>query len=46
VFSGQRPVATTIQQGNTTLQFGSQMQSFDQRYNPNRMFDPNDRPER
>jgi len=31
---------TTIQQGNTTLQLGGQQGSFDQRYNPNRMFDP------
>jgi hypothetical protein len=33
----------TIQQGNTTLRFG-QPQSFDQRYDPNRMFNPVDRP--
>ena len=33
----------TIQQGNTTLRFG-QPQSFDQRYDTNRMFNPVDRP--
>ena len=33
----------TIQQGNTTLRFG-QPQSFEQRYDPNRMFNPIDRP--
>ena len=32
---------TTIQQGNTTFQFGGQSQSFDQRYNPNQMFNTN-----
>ena len=42
-FSGTGP-ATTIQQGNTTLRYGGQMGSFDQRYNPNRMFEPNPRP--
>jgi hypothetical protein len=36
---------TTIQQGNTTLRFGGQQGSFDQRYNPNRMFEPNSRPD-
>jgi hypothetical protein len=35
---------TTIQQGNTTLKFGGPQGSFDQRYNPNRMFDPIGRP--
>jgi hypothetical protein len=35
---------TTIRQGNTTLQFGQPQQSFDQRYNPSRMFDPLGRP--
>ncbi len=31
---------TTMRQGNTTFQFGPAGQgSFDQRYNPNRMFD-------
>ena len=29
----------TMQQGNTTFQFGSQ-RSFDQRYNTNNLFDP------
>jgi hypothetical protein len=42
-FSGAGP-ATTIKQGNTTIQFGGQTGSFDQRYNSNRMFDPNGRP--
>jgi hypothetical protein len=42
-FSGYGP-ATTIQQGNATIQFGGQQGSFDQRYNPSRMFDPNGRP--
>jgi hypothetical protein len=37
--------ATTIQQGNTTLRYGGQLGSFDQRYNPNRMFDQNGRPD-
>ena len=44
-FSGSGTGQTTIQQGNTTLRFGGQQGSFDQRYNPNRMFDPNARPE-
>ena len=36
---------TTIQQGNTTLQFGSgRPSSFDSRYNIERMFNPNGRP--
>lgn len=35
---------TTLQQGNTTLRFGTQQGSFDQRYNPSRMFDPLGRP--
>ena len=30
---------STMQQGNTTFQFGSQ-RSFDQRYNTNNLFDP------
>ena len=34
---------TTIKQGNTTLQFGSQ-RSFDQRYSKEQMFEPNGRP--
>jgi hypothetical protein len=43
--SGSGTGQTTIQQGNTTLRFGGQQGSFDQRYNPNRMFDPNARPD-
>ena len=35
---------TTIKQGNTTLQFGGQMGSFDQRYNGNQFFDSISRP--
>ena len=34
---------TTIRQGNTTLQFGSQRPS-NERYNVDRMFNPNGRP--
>jgi hypothetical protein len=34
---------TTFRQGNTTFQFG-QSQSFDQKYNADRMFNPNGRP--
>jgi hypothetical protein len=44
-FSGSGTGQTTIQQGNATLRFGGQQGSFDQRYNPNRMFDPNARPD-
>lgn len=44
-FSGSGNGQTTIQQGNTTLRFGGQQGTFDQRYNPNRMFDPNGRPD-
>ena len=44
-FSGSGNGQTTIQQGNTNLRFGGQQGSFDQRYNPNRMFDPNARPD-
>ena len=44
-FSGSGNGQTTIQQGNTTLRFGGQQGTFDQRYNPNRMFDPNARPD-
>jgi hypothetical protein len=44
-FSGSGNGQTTIQQGNTTLRFGGQQGSFDQRYNPNRMFDSNARPD-
>jgi hypothetical protein len=36
---------TVLHEGNTTLQFGAP-QSFDQRYNPSRMFDPNGGPGR
>ena len=43
--SGSGTGQTTIQQGNTTLRFGGQQGTFDQRYNPNRMFDPNARPD-
>ena len=42
-FSNSGNGQNTIQQGNTTLRFG-QPQSFDQRYDPNRMFNPIDRP--
>jgi hypothetical protein len=42
-FSGSGTGQTTIQQGNATLRFGGQQGSFDQRYNPNRIFDPIDR---
>jgi hypothetical protein len=44
-FSGSGNGQTTIQQGNTTLRFGGQQSTFDQRYNPNRMFEPNVRPD-
>jgi hypothetical protein len=44
-FSGSGNGQTTIQQGNTTLRFGGQQGTFDQRYNPNQMFDPNARPD-
>ena len=43
-FSGYGNGQSTIRQGNTTIQFGGQQGSFDQRYNPNRMFDPLGRP--
>jgi hypothetical protein len=43
-FSNSGSGGTTIRQGNTTIQFGGQQGSFDQRYNPNRMFDPLGRP--
>jgi len=43
-FSGSGTGQTTIQQGNATLRFGGQQGTFDQRYNPNRMFDPIARP--
>ena len=38
-FSDSDKSKTTINQGNTTLQFGGRP-SFDQQYNSNRMFDP------
>ncbi len=42
--SGQ---GTTIQQGNTTFQFGNSRQgTFDQRYDSRNMFDPVGRPDR
>jgi hypothetical protein len=45
-FSGTGNGQNTIQQGNTTIRFGSggEMGSFNQRYNANRMFDPLGRP--
>jgi hypothetical protein len=43
-FSGSGNGQSTIQQGNTTIRFGGQQGSFDQRYNSNRMFDPLGRP--
>ena len=43
-FSNAGSGQNTIRQGNTTIQFGGQQGSFDQRYNPNRMFDPLGRP--
>jgi hypothetical protein len=42
-FSGSGNGQTTLQQGKATLRFGSQP-SFDQRYSPNQMFEPNARP--
>jgi len=42
-FSGSGDGKTVIRQGNTTLQFGSG-QSFDQKYNADRMFNPIGRP--
>ncbi len=42
-FSGSGNGQTTIQQGNATLRFGNQP-SFDQRYNPKQMLEPNARP--
>ncbi len=35
---------TIIRQGNTTLRFGGQQGSFDQRYDTRQMFDPVGRP--
>ena len=43
-FSGSGNGQTTIQQGNTTLRFGGQQGTFDQRYNPNQFFDSISRP--
>jgi len=42
-FSGSADGKTVIRQGNTTLQFGGS-QSFEQKYNADRMFSPNGRP--
>lgn len=42
-FSGASSGQSTIRQGNTTFQFG-QPQSFDQRYDTNRLFNPLGRP--
>jgi len=42
-FSGSADGKTVIRQGNTTVQFG-QGQSFDQKYNADRMFNPIGRP--
>jgi hypothetical protein len=44
-FSGSGSGQTTLQQGNTTIRFGGQSQSFDQRYNSNQMFNPLGRPD-
>ena len=41
-FSGSADGKTVIRQGGTTLQFGGS-QSFDQKYNADRMFNPNGR---
>jgi len=43
-FSGTGTGQTTLQEGNTTLRFGTQQGSFNQRYDPSRMFDPLGRP--
>jgi len=43
-FSGTGTGQTTLQEGNATLRFGTQQGSFNQRYNPSRMFDPLGRP--
>lgn len=42
-FSGGGDGQTVIRQGNTTIHFG-QGQSFEQKYNTDRMFNPNGRP--
>ena len=44
-FSNSGNGQTTYRQGNATFQFGTP-QSFDQRYDSNRMFNPNPRPRR
>jgi hypothetical protein len=41
-FSGSADGKTVIRQGNTTFQFGNS-RSFDQKYNADRMFNPNSR---
>jgi hypothetical protein len=43
-FSGAGTGQTTLQQGNTSLRFGTQQGSFDQRYDANRVFDSLTRP--
>jgi hypothetical protein len=43
-FSGTGNGQTTLKQGNTTIRFGGQQGSFDQRYNPSQMFEPIGRP--
>jgi len=43
-FSNSGNGQSTYHLGDTTVQFGGQPQSFDQRYNANRMFDPLGRP--
>ncbi len=35
---------TTVKQGDATFHFGPAQQPFNQRYNADRMFQPNDRP--
>ena len=42
-FSGNGDGQTIIRQGDTTIHFG-QGQSFEQKYNTDRMFNPNGRP--
>jgi hypothetical protein len=43
-FSGAGNGQSTMQLGNTTLRFGTQQGSFDQRYDANRVFDSLTRP--
>jgi hypothetical protein len=43
-FSGTGNGVTTYRQGNMSLQFGNQRSIGDQRYNADRMFNPNGRP--